>query len=766
MSIRLRDRLFFRQALNTILVAFVVGMVLSIIQIGYDLWHERRQVDTTVLAMIEMLRDSAGQAAYELDRSLAERVVNGLFAYAPIRVVRVIESDQNVLAQRERPAVTGRLQWLVTSMFAKEQNYAVPLIFSSNEFELGTLEVSVDSYLIAANFFSRAGLVLLNDVIRNVTLITVLLITFYVSLARPVLDMVHRLSAVNINQPAEALLPVARGHSKDELGLLSTTINDLLQRLDDTLAELRAGQKELQSHRDHLEQEVAQRTQELRRLVEELELAKAAAENANQAKSRFLANMSHELRTPLNAILGFTQLMARRSDLPADQQENLEIIRRSGEHLLTLINDILDLSKIEAGRVNLTETNFDVYHLLDDVEDMFRLRSQEKRLQLIVERAPDLPRYIRSDEGRIRQVLLNLLSNALKFTSEGGISVRVKHSPVNPDETFVLGQTPSARILFEIEDTGHGIAPEEVTTLFDAFVQTTAGQKSAEGTGLGLAISRKFVQLMGGDMQVKSVIGKGSIFSFDVQVQVVTQADLETVITPRRVIALAPNQPRYRILIVDDRTTNRQLLLKLLAPLGFEVREAANGREAVTIWEQWEPQLILMDMRMPVMDGYEATKQIKATAKGQATAIIAVTASTFEQERAIILSAGCEDVVRKPFREHEIFEMMAKHLGVQYLYEETAQTPKDTSVDAVRSQDQVLTPQAIAALPEEVVNALEQALVRVNTDAMATALAKLRPYNAPLADVLAQCIENFEYHRILSVLHDAGDPTWKHAKVS
>jgi signal transduction histidine kinase/FixJ family two-component response regulator len=461
-----------------------------------------------------------------------------------------------------------------------------------------------------------------------------------------------------------------------------------------------------------------------------------AAEKANVAKSAFLASMSHELRTPLNAIIGFAQLMDRGTNLDEEQRQNLATITRSGNHLLSLINDILDMSKIEAGRSELNPHPFDLHELLSSLEAMFVLRAREKGLTLLFDIAPEVPRYVVTDESKFRQVIVNLVGNAIKFTDAGGATLRVR----SRTETGT-----GARLFFEVEDTGKGIVPEEMNRLFEPFMQTQAGAESTEGTGLGLTISKKYIELMGGAISAKSEKGKGSIFSFDVRV---TSAEASEIVTPRprrRVVGLAPGQPVYRILVAEDKESNRELLTKLLAPLGFEVKGARNGAECVALWEEWGPQLIWMDMRMPVMDGYEATRRIKASAKGQATVIIALTASAFESDRKLILSEGCDDFVRKPFVEEEIYEKLEKHLGVTFVVEQPiAGTGNAPLLD--------LGTKEMDRLSAAWRDGFRQATADADYARLLSMIEEIKPAEPAIARSLAALVEAFQYEKILELV--------------
>lgn len=521
----------------------------------------------------------------------------------------------------------------------------------------------------------------------------------------------------------EEILPKNEVYGINELEVLSQSFNQMVWELKESF--------------ETLEIRVEERTVELKQ-------AKESAELANRAKSLFLANMSHELRTPLHAILGFTQLMLRQYNGDAQLSENLEIVNRSGEHLLKLINEILDLTKIESGKTQINLSCFNLYSCFTTLEKMFELKAKSKGIELIFELDPNLPQYIKTDESKFRQISMNLLSNAIKFTTMGQVILRAKVQP----ET----QTNDKLTLeVEVEDSGHGIAPDELHQVFEAFTQTETGRQSQQGTGLGLAISQKFIQLMGGDIQVNSILNQGTIFKFYLQVDLANAQDLQEIKTQKRIIGLAENQPKFRILVVDDRLTNRQLLVKLLSPLGFEVAEAENGQEALKVWNEWQPHLILMDMRMPVMDGYEATKQIKSHLKGQATVIIALTASVFEEERAIVLSVGCDDFVKKPFREDALLEKIAHYLGVRYLY-----TPDLPRLDPLAPPlSSLITPDALTMMSSEWLVALHYSATAADGEQILQLVQQIPVSHSPVAESLILLVNNFSFDQIMDLAHKA-----------
>ncbi|WP_414517517.1 ATP-binding protein [Nostoc sp. PCC 9305] len=621
-------------------------------------------------------------------------------------------------------------------------------------------------------------------------------------------------------------------------------------------------EKLLAEYNRTLEAQVKKRTEEFQQVIEQLqttqeeliqsqkiaaqeqqaavrEAARSAA--ANLAKSEFLANMSHELRTPLNAILGFTQVMSRDYSLSSEHQENLAIINRAGEHLLKLINDILEMSKIEAGKITLNCSSFDLIHLLKNLEEMLHLRAASKNLELLFEYAPGIPKYIETDENKLCQVLLNLLGNAIKFTDKGSVTLRVRlgvgeQGSRGAGEQGEQNLSYPSLLFFEIQDTGCGIAPQELELLFEAFEQTEIGRKFQQGTGLGLAISRKYVQLMGGDISVSTTPGVGSTFAFDVQIALTCPREIPINQIKSQIRALAPSEKVYRILVVDDSKESRILLVKILTSLGFEVNEATNGSEAIANWESWQPHLIFMDMRMPVMDGYEATRIIKAREIGHGTGntsrkfpklkqlvssgsqylaeeltnsgegevlkvvrkessapettgviendasgastlrsrptalappydfsrtmpdrsntntiIIALTASAFEEERQKILSIGCDDFIRKPFKQEVLLEKLSKHLGLKYTnqVETTNTVVVDQATQIFVSVAELLG--HLSQMSPEWLQQIHYAAASCSDELILELLKQIPSDNAQVFQVLRDLANNYQFEKIMEL---------------
>ena len=413
------------------------------------------------------------------------------------------------------------------------------------------------------------------------------------------------------------------------------------------ITERKHAEEELKNYRNHLEDMVKLRT-------EELEKAKEEAESANRAKSAFLSNMSHEIRTPLNAILGFSQLMQIDKEATPVQLKRLDTVIRSGEHLLALINDILEVSRIEAGRISFSPSTFDIHSFLKDIEAMFRVKTDAKNLSLVLEFPEDLPRYIVTDEGKLRQILINLVGNAVKFTKTGTIGIKVNIKPVNNKKLFTA----------EVEDSGPGISEKDLDKLFQKFGQTETGIREG-GTGLGLAISQQYAKLMLGVISVKSEFGKGSCFTLTIPVE---EDDKIFKNSPkRRIRGLKPGCQTYKILIADDHIDNRKLLAEMLTSAGFSIEEAGNGLETINKYTSFTPDLILMDIQMPVMDGYEAISRIRKI-ETKKIPIIAVTAGAFQDDKKKALECGADAYIRKPFKEHELFDLIKLYLDVDYNY--------------------------------------------------------------------------------------------------
>lgn len=471
----------------------------------------------------------------------------------------------------------------------------------------------------------------------------------------------------------------------------------------------------------------------------ERDLALEQAESANLAKSRFLANMSHELRTPLNAILGFTQVLLRDVDLLPEFHKSLNIIYRSGEHLLGLINNILDLSKVEAGyiEVNLTAINLEVF--LNTLYQMLSLKAREKQLKFQIEKMTPFPPCLQIDEGKLRQILINLLSNAIKFTSQGQVILRVWLSET--EQKLPL-------LAFEVEDTGPGIPQEEIELLFQPFQQTSTGLATQEGTGLGLSISHKFVELLGGQLTVSSVVNQGSIFRFQIPVELEGLPQVEEYQEHRRVKGLAPGQPSYRILVVEDRLEDRQWLMQLLEMVGFRVESTGNSQEAIAQLQRFNPDLILINLPMSHQLGYPTIEQIRALTQGQSIPIIAMTATVFENEDYLRTTISYDKLLYKPIQESILLTTLAEFLPLEYTYEE--RSPISLFSEAIHSKP--LDTSAFLIMPEAWLKQLYYATITLDDQRILELIEDLPSDRVELIQFIRQTLNRFDFESLLDLL--------------
>lgn len=535
-----------------------------------------------------------------------------------------------------------------------------------------------------------------------------------------------------------------------------------IRRLSKTASAIAKGDYDFQVKNTYIT-EINQLEHSLSQIAKQLQTDRAVDNEQNS----LLADMSHELRSPLNAILGFAQIMQQESSMTRSQRENLAIINRSGKRLLTVINDLVDLSKIATNRLTLEHNSFDFALWLENMEQSVKFQANNQNIEFSLIQEPDIPRYLSLDERRLRQVLKNLIDYSLRATQAGTVTVKVACYESNSN-SFSLEKTNTPQklisseesqlitnsslkplnICFEIENYDYYISPEEISTLFNPIARVRQKRKSLEVSSLSMPISRQLAQLMGGDITVSNCcnLSQGFTLRLDIQAEANITPELQLTSTPRRIIGLESDRTEYRILVVDDSKTNRKIMVQLLEPVGFKVKEAVNGKEAVDIWLRWHPHMIWMDIRMPVMNGYEATEQIKSYPQVSSPPIVALTAGTLEEERSLFQAAGCDDFVGKPFSDSIIFDKIAQHLGVRYVYE--------TIIPAVPSNFR-LTADALRIMSDDWLTQVEKAAITLDGDSLTQSIQQIPAMHHELKEALQMQVKNFDFDRILNLARQA-----------
>ncbi|GGJ79054.1 hybrid sensor histidine kinase/response regulator [Pseudomonas matsuisoli] len=761
MEIPRQQRLSFKQAGVTVLVAFLLGVLLSVIQVGIDYASEDAAINHEIDTLLKITHTPAARIAYNIDDELAQELVLGLIRSPAVLKAEMLDHNGIPLASTAREPISSQYRFISDSLFGARRVFSEALrVDHAPDEHLGTLSVEVDTYAFGSHFLKRALLTLANGFVRTLFLSLILLVLFYFMLTKPLVTLTRELDSRNPRSGSTPPLPCPTGHERDEIGVLVDAINRQQRSIADEMAQRRAAEDRITQHLAELESIVSARTKELEqanwRLSESnrnLEAARRTAEDMAQQRAAFLAHMSHEIRTPLNGLLGMIALSLD-APLDAQQRQQLEIANESGKTLVNLLNDFLDLSKFEARQYELEHIPFDLGALIEETASLLS-QNTAAGVELTCHISPQLPAKVLGDPTRIRQIVSNLLFNALKFTRAGRVDVYAKPQ--------------AGGVYLSVYDTGIGIEQSVLPDLFQPFRQASTGTtRQFGGTGLGLALTRTLCDAMNGELTVSSELGEGSQFSvwlpleaheppramagldgqavligqlgsgldemlsawipnwnmtyvcgsglewaqglrpdvfivndiktaralrqststpiiliatyglflrpehasemghFQQLPRPVTRAALHegighalsgTFAPPKRMAhATAVTAHSKCILLVEDNTVNQLVAKAMLTRLGYQVALAGNGREAIAYLEKHDVDLILMDCNMPVMDGYEATRHIRAQERWQALPIIALTANAMPNERQSCEDVGMNDYLAKPFNRDDLRE--------------------------------------------------------------------------------------------------------------